>query len=310
MITALVPSPALDVTYLVPTVTVGAIQRPREVRRLAGGKGFNVARAAAVLGAQVRVVAPLGGRIGELVVDLAEAEGIAMHSVPIEGQTRTCVSAVPDDGSSPTEFYEPPPELSPKEWSALAAAFADPIRVAAGSWSVLTGSLPTGPAVGEVTRMLLNRRALGDRIAIDTSGPALATLIDAIGPDLVKVNRVEAAELLAIPAITMLPYMAGQIRRRTAGMVVITDGAAGSLALDGNGATAAHPDPKPGRYGIGSGDSFLAGLLWALEGEASLEIALRAASAAGSANAGVPGAGIFDRAAFDAAFSRIRVEAI
>jgi fructose-1-phosphate kinase PfkB-like protein len=217
---------------------------------------------------------------------------------------------VPDDGSSPTEFYEPPPELSAKEWAALAAAFADPSQVSPGGWSVLTGSLPSGPAVGEVTRMLLNRRALGDRIAIDTSGPALGALIDAIGPDLVKVNRAEAAALLEVPELTMLPDMAGRIRRRTAGMVVITDGAAGSIALDGNGATNAHPDPKPGRFGIGSGDSYLAGLLWALEGEASLEIALRAASAAGSANAGVPGGGIFDRASFDAAFSRIRVEAL
>ena len=68
MITCLGLSPALDVTYLLDRVEIGAIHRPREVIRLAGGKAFNVARAVDTLGARVRVIAPLGGDVGRLVL--------------------------------------------------------------------------------------------------------------------------------------------------------------------------------------------------------------------------------------------------
>ena len=46
MITVLLLSPSLDVTYLVDEVTVGEIHRPHTVLRSPGGKGLNLARAA------------------------------------------------------------------------------------------------------------------------------------------------------------------------------------------------------------------------------------------------------------------------
>ena len=67
---------------------------------LAGGKGLNLARAARVLGEQVRVVAPLGGHIGSLVAELAAAEGLDLEARPSTGETRMCVSAIADDATA------------------------------------------------------------------------------------------------------------------------------------------------------------------------------------------------------------------
>jgi fructose-1-phosphate kinase PfkB-like protein len=49
-----------------------------------------------------------------------------------------------------------------------------------------------------------------------------------------------------------------------------------------------------GRYPVGSGDAFLAGLVVALDGGAGWGDALRAAIGAGAANAEQPGAGRLD----------------
>lgn len=277
MITVLSPSPALDVTYLVDGLGAGGIHRPRAVLRLAGGKGLNLARAAAVLGERVRVVAPLGGHIGALVAELAAAEGLDLDARPATGETRMCVSAIADDGSA-TEFYEPAGVVEPFAFEA--------------DWPVLAGSLH-----GSVDWA-------GSFRAVDTSGTGLAAALDS-RPGIVKVNRSEAAGVLGREGTAI--ELAIALRERTDGTVVITDGAAGAVAVDAAGAWRAAPDPLPGRFAIGSGDSFFAGLLVTLAAGGALRDALHAASAAGSANSRSPGAGVFDRAEFDAAYARIEV---
>jgi fructose-1-phosphate kinase PfkB-like protein len=277
VITVLSPSPALDVTYLVDGLEPGGIHRPRAVLRLAGGKGLNLARAAAVLGERVRVVAPLGGHIGSLVAELAAAEGLDLVARPSAGETRMCVSAIADDGSA-TEFYEP-------------AAVVEPFSFEA-EWPVLAGSLHGSVDWAGAFR------------AVDTSGPGLAAVLDA-RPGIVKVNRSEAAGVLGREGTAL--ELATALRERTDGTVVVTDGAAGAVGVDAAGAWRAEPDPRPGRFAIGSGDSFFAGLLVTLAAGGALRDALHAASAAGSANSRTPGAGVFDRAEFDAAYARIEV---
>jgi 1-phosphofructokinase family hexose kinase len=301
VITVLSPSPALDVTYLLEGVTAGRIHRPQQVLRQAGGKGLNLARAARVLGAPARVVAPLGGRIGDLVSDLAAAEGIELAPVVVAGETRMCVSAIPAE-EDPTEFYEPAGRLSASDGNRLLKAFT---ASAASGWSVLAGRLPDAEGLAQA---LASRRNAGDRVAVDSSGPRLSALLDEVPPDLLKVNVHEAAELTGHAGSAA--DLAAALRDRTGGTVVVTDGAAGAVAVDATGSWRAAADPQPGRYAIGSGDSFFAGLLTGLAGGADLADALRAASAAGSANTRVPGAGVFTRADYDAALRRILVTVI
>jgi 1-phosphofructokinase family hexose kinase len=271
------------------------------VLRSAGGKGLNLARAAAVLGERVRVVAPLGGHIGDLIAELAAEAGLALDAIPIAAQARTCVSAIPETGA-PTEFYEPAPPLTDAEARALAEHLA---TLPPSGWTALAGSLPDAPGLADA---LLARRTHGDRIALDSSGPGLSALLDAVQPDLVKINAAEARELLGTGGDATA--LAAAVHARTGGTVVVTEGAAGAVALDAGGTWRAAPDPRPGRFAIGSGDSFFAGLLVALAAGAALPDALHSASAAGSANSRTPGAGVFDRPEYDAAYARIEVHAL
>ncbi|MCT1431443.1 PfkB family carbohydrate kinase [Brachybacterium muris] len=65
MILAITPNPALDVTYTVDDTRLHEVNRVREVRTEAGGKGVNVAKVLAQLGEPVTCAGPLGGPAGD-----------------------------------------------------------------------------------------------------------------------------------------------------------------------------------------------------------------------------------------------------
>src|SRR3712207_2449399 len=111
MILAFTPNPALDKTVVVPGFGLGHIFRILEPRCLAGGKGFNFARALRVLGEEPLVLVPLAGHIGALVSNLAAQEGIQGDYAWIEGETRTCLSIVDPGSGGITELYEAGPML-------------------------------------------------------------------------------------------------------------------------------------------------------------------------------------------------------
>ncbi len=296
MITVLLLSPALDVTYLVPSLTPGEIHRPRRVIRLAGGKGINLARAGGRLGAQVRVVAPLGGFAGEFVAQLAAEAGIELTSVHAKATTRTCVTVAADDDRALTELYEAPAELSPAELDSVAAALRGLTRTT--GWTVLSGSVPAGVDPAIVVSMLQERAEAGDRIAVDSHGAMLEAVVEGIRPDLIKVNRHEAAGLVAADPGHPLEavQLARRVRERSGGVVIVTDAANGAVAVTDQGEWRVVSDAEPGAFPVGSGDTFLAGYLAALETGAPIQEALVVAATAAAANAAVPGGAVFDPA--------------
>lgn len=306
MITCLALSASLDITYLVDSLEVGGITRPREVYRVAGGKALNVARAASTLGASVRAVAPLGGEIGQLVHALLLGSGVELETIDTAGQTRSCVSIAADDDGRLTELYEPSVPLTASAWTAV-VEHVEELPADPGGWIALSGSIPDGVELAALIELLNRCRSVGLLVAIDSHSAALAALVDGVRPELVKVNRSEAASLLGLPEETPIGTLADGIRSRTDGLVVLTDGVAGSWAADANGAFRAQPDPVRGRFPVGSGDSFLAGLLVGLGRGDVLADSVRLAAACASANAARPGAAVFDGDEVEAAFRRITV---
>ena len=300
-------TPSLDLTYVVDDLRLGEIHRPRELIACAGGKSLNMARVASRLGGDVRVIAVLGGPTGRQVGERLAADGVAFDVVDSPTETRTCVSIASGSSEELTEVYQYAPAMPAEVWSRVLAAVDADLRLRAG-WLSISGAPPGGLPDDALADLVRLGHVRGVRVALDTHGAALAAALG-VAPDLVKVNRVEAAELLGVdPTGADLGELADQIRGGTGGVAVITDGRAGSVAVDGADTHRVPATARFGRFPVGSGDSFMGGLVVDLDRGGSLPDALRTAAAAGAANALVPGPGVLDPVELEAIREEIVVE--
>ncbi|MEN0084691.1 MAG: PfkB family carbohydrate kinase [Leifsonia sp.] len=281
-------TPALDVVYVLDEVRLGGIHRPPVVLRSAGGKSLNVARALTLLGVPVRAIAPLGGRIGDLVAQLLDEHGVRVDRITSSVETRMCVTASDTTARTLTEFYEPVTAFDVP----LAEIAQRTAHVKPGEWLTLSGAVPGAVDPHALADLLAAEVERGVLLAVDVHGPALGTILEGASPRLVKVNRSEAEELTGHDD---REDAAAALLARGATVAVVTDGEAGSFALTADGErVSAPPVTRPGLFPVGSGDCYLAGLVAVLDAGGDLAAALDAAAAVAAANAQLPGAAVFD----------------
>ncbi len=296
MIVCLAANPSIDKLFEVERVVRGDIHRPGGFVQTAGGKGLNVARAAHALGARARAVALLRGHTGRWLAETLASEGVESTAVWTHGESRASLSVADRETGSLTEFYEHGSEVPSAVWAELtheALQACEP-----GGWLTISGSMPRGLDDGGYRDLVTEARQTGVRAALDAEGRRLELALEA-GPEVVKVNAAEAHGLLGVPTTRFEEALAAASKLRSlAGGV----GHAGIVTRGAEGVALAAPDGSlyegalyvRGRYPVGSGDAFLAGLIVALEGDPDWEAALRLALGAAAANAELPGAGLLD----------------
>lgn len=294
MIATVTPNTALDRSLVVPGYAAGGVFRSKHAIAIPGGKGVNVARAVRILGGRPRCHGFVAGHTGALVAALAAQEGLDCHWTQLlQGETRVCTAFIDPERGMTTLVNESGVTTTPDDWSALRRHIQQTVEQSAPSAICFCGSLPPGAPLETFTDLLAALHQQKQAVWVDTSGAALkaASRLDGIR---LKVNDDEAAELVG-HALSDIADVAQAARTlaATSRVVVITLGKRGAVFSDGDGAWLAQPPDVEIQSAVGSGDSFLAGLLVALdEGKAPAE-ALRVASAAGTANALSVGAGHF-----------------
>ena len=287
MIVTVTANPSIDRTLEIPALLRGEVVRATTARVHAGGKGVNVARALVANGVPARAVVPLGGREGEQLRDLLAQLGVEVVPVPIARSVRENVTVVEPDGTV-TKLNAPGPELSPEEVGHLVRATT--AAAAGAEWVALCGALPPGAPEDLYARLVAPLRASGALVAIDTSGPALARAVEA-GPDLIKPNAEELAEVVGRPIDTLADVVAGAgiLRERGVGRILVSLGRDGAVLVAEGLALRCWTDPVQQRSNVGAGDAALAGFLAASGAAAD---ALRAAVAWGAAAVCQPGTGM------------------
>lgn len=291
MILAVSLSPSIDRTLLVPEVQLGNIHRPTAVIEVAGGKGFNVARCLMHLGRQTQAIGILGGPNGQMIGELARIEGMIILAVPGSLNTRICTSIMDSSTSVLTEFYEVATPVTLHEWEKLCEEVRQHARTA--NWVTISGGLPSGIPANSILQLIDVARESGAKVAIDTHGASLELAASAT-PSLIKVNHFEAASLLSLDENVVASELCERLAKEYGTTAVVTDGESGAWAVQ-VGSRALHVNSaRRGWYPVGSGDCFLAGFVAALSDDQPISEALRLASATATANAQVPGAGIFD----------------
>jgi 1-phosphofructokinase family hexose kinase len=309
MIVCVAANPSIDKLFEIERLSPGAIHRPIGFEQVAGGKGLNAARAAYSLGVQVRVAAILRGHAGKWLEETLRAEGIEGAFVWTHGENRSALSVADHSDGTLTEFYEHGPVAPQAVWVELMDAVSASFQP--GGWLTISGSMPRGVSDFGYRDLVAEARGAGMRVALDAEGKPLRFALEA-GPEIVKVNASEAAGVLGEPAESREQALAAcaRLRELSGG-----DGHAGIVTRGVDGVTVSAPDGsryegalyERGRYPVGSGDAFLAGLVVGLERKDGWRAALHLALGAAAANAERPGAGALDAGRAEALAARAEV---
>lgn len=283
MILCVAPNPSIDKTFEIERLEPGTIHRPTAFVQVPGGKGLNVARAAASLGADVHIVAILGGHAGQWIANQLGVLGIPLTAVWRAAETRSCLSVADAQTHSLTEFYESGPPIAVDEWAEFVRVVHE--RALSATWTTVSGSLPPSALVADYRELVVTANVAADALALGEAQPAL-----------LKVNLAEAR---ALTGSTDAPAeaLARALRQRIGGdghAAVVTAGTDGAALVTPEGDALRGTLAAAGDYAVGSGDAFLAGLVVALDQGDSWGDALRAALGAGAANAEIPGPGRLD----------------
>ncbi len=298
MIVCLAANPSIDKLFEIERLVKGDIHRPEGFVQVAGGKGLNAARAARALGADVTAATILRGHAGRWLEEQLRAEGVDAVVVWTHGENRSSLSVADRETGALTEFYEHGSIMPAAAWTELVHEMS--ASFASGGWLTISGSLPRGADDGAYRDLVTEARAAGVHVAVDCEGRRLGLALEA-SPDVVKVNQAEARELLGVPTARREEAIAAAAKLRG---LAGGDGHAGLVTRGAEGVVVAAPDGTVyegrlyvrGRFPVGSGDAFLAGLVVALDGGRPWDEALAVALGAATANAEIPGAGRLEAA--------------
>lgn len=282
-IVTLTAAGAIDATYRVPgALERGAFVRASGCERELSGKGVNVSGALSAAGVPTSAVVVLG----EDDLPFARASPLAglLRIVPVPGATRVNISVIDSEGAT-TKVNAPTPGIATAAWAEACSAVAD--AAAGAGWVVVSGTLPAvGGATARIADVVRAVGIAGPRIAVDTSGAALAdAAAEPAGIAVMKPNTHELAELVgrSLRSVGDVVSAARELRARGVGIVFTSMGADGVLVV-GDAAVVHATAPAPAVVNTaGAGDASLAGFLVGLEDDPGRADALAQAAATAAA---------------------------
>ncbi|MBU8543695.1 MULTISPECIES: 1-phosphofructokinase family hexose kinase [Roseomonadaceae] len=304
-IVTLTANPSIDLASEAESVRPVRKIRTRNERYDPGGGGVNVARVVRELGGQALAVLLAGGVTGRFLEELVDDLGLPRQIVPIAGRTR--IAQIVQDLSSGLEYRFIPE--GPEVTEAEARATLDALAKAGGRWLVLSGSLPRGMGGDFFARAAVEARARGQRVVVDSSGPALRAAIEAGGLELVKPSLGEFESLIGrkLPEAAEQEAAAQELARSGAArLVAVTLGHRGAVLASAERVWRLPAPDVPVRGASGAGDSFVAAMTLALARGLAPEEAFAWGSAAGGATVAQAGTAHAQRAEVEALYTLMR----
>ncbi len=251
-----------------------------------GGGGINVARAIRLLGGQATALIAIGGGSGAHLLQLLALEGVPTVAFQGPGETRQSFSITDQSTSEQDRFVMPGPSWTSEDVDrglrSIDQAAGD------GTLVVLSGSQPPGVAKEFPSILASHVTGRGARLIVDTSGPALFTLVrephESI--DTLRMDGPEAEEL----AGRSLPerrdtaeFAESLVAKGVAANVIVARGADGSVLSSAEGSWHAVAPRVEVVSKVGAGDSFVGAYTLAEALGKSQQECLRYAVAAASA---------------------------
>lgn len=309
MILTVTMNPSIDVSYPLDQLNIDTVNRIDKVSKTAGGKGLNVSRVLSQLNAPLNATGVIGGKFGDYLTEQLDKDGIPHSFSKIAGETRSCI-AILHEGKQ-TEILESGPEVSKEEQAAFVEHFET--LMADTDFITISGSLPKG--IGhDFYSLLIEKATKADvKVLLDTSGATLKTSIESeFKPFLIKPNETEIADLLGKEINSDAELIEALEDSEFDGIewVVLTLGADGAIVKHQKDYYRVEIPTINVVNPVGSGDSTIAGLAYALSEGKSPKDVIKSGMVTGMLNTQEEKTGFINVDNFDELFDKITVEKI
>ncbi len=307
MILTVTLNAAIDKRYVVENYQVGEVNRVKECAYVAGGKGLNVSKTAAIAGAEVLATGFVGGHAGAYITEAVEKQGVATDFIQVKGESRSCINIYDTVNKTQTEFLEPGVVVSEEEQRAFYLKFDQ--LLAKCDVVAMSGSVPKGIGTDMYPKLVAMAKAAGKKIIVDTSGALLEEAVKA-KPNMVKPNIDEIRLLTGKQILGREELIEAGIELQQSGIerVVISLGADGSLMFVEEGVYQAVVPKIDAVNTVGCGDCMTAGFAISFEQGMTPQEALRFASATSAASAMREETGYFETEDMKALFDQIEIK--
>ncbi len=302
MILVICLNPAIDVRYTLDDFQKNSVNRLNSVKKTAGGKGLNVSKVLDLLQEDVTLTGFLGGSNGEFIQNFLDTTKIKSHFIKIKGETRSCLAV--DDDKTMTEILEPGPTITEDEKKML----LDYLHEVKDDYDIvsLSGSLPKGldkEYFDEILKIFEEKKLI-----IDVSSPLLehVALNDKINLFAIKPNEHEVKSIIDGNIETILfDQKFSHIE-----LLIVSLGKDGSIARYKDKLYKITVPVIKAVNPVGSGDSSIAGLIYGISQNKSIEDSLKYSMTMGVLNAMEETTGYVNVEKIEEIYNKINIEVI
>ena len=308
MILTITANPSVDMSYQIDKLNIDGVTRTDNVIKHAGGKGIHVGYVLKELGEKVIHSGFVGGKLGEFLEENLKEKDQESRFIRIKELTRNCI-AILHEGKQ-TEILEAGPTIREAERDEFINSLD---KISEGCKVIsMSGSLPKGLDSSFYEEIIAYAKNKGIFVAVDTSGETLKDVVSAeIKPDLIKPNETEVADLLGeeITKDNIKDALKKSLLSEIE-YVIVSLGKDGAVVKAGDRIFKASVPKVTAINPVGSGDSSLAGAIYAISKDKTAEEVIKTSMTCGLLNVLTEEIAHIEIEKFDKYYEQILVEEI
>ena len=288
MIATVTLNPSLDRHVAVENLILDDTNRWVSFKREPGGKGINVSRVVKELGGATTAYGFVGGFAGRTLKSVLRQQGVPCDFTPIRAEIRRNFIITDLKTHCQTRISAPGPRISAGELEKLVVKITS-IKPKP-RYIVMAGSVPPGVPYYIYRDLIQKMKGLGITTVLDSADLWLQEGIKA-RPDVVKPNVREAQTAMGVELSNEqdIIHAVKTLISGGIGIAAISRGRGGMIIGDKDAVYKVVPPNVDVMSTVGAGDSTVAGLIFKLSNNGSLEEASRFAVATGTASTLTPG---------------------
>lgn len=284
MILIITLNPLLERRFYYPQIFEGKVNRNGKVLYQAGGKGINVSRQLKKFGIESYNLFFSGGNDGKIFRDTLKEEELQFTSVHIDDETRQAAVIISQNDKKVTSFFSENPEVNQKEVAEMKSRIEK--MIVNCEMIVISGSSPSSLAEEIVPYTIKLANDL-DKISVcDYYGKNLSEVFES-SPTILHNNLEEIEHSLDLKLkdeISISDFL-NSLYQKEIKRAFLTNGANDFYAQNFDYRYKISPPKVNPIDSTGSGDAFVAAIIYAWKQGMIFEDSLKFASACGAVNA-------------------------